>query len=87
MYSSMSPQVDKYLQVCEYENCYNFATGRCSGSVRQSIDGGEPFWGDCGKYFCKKHLKWGWGLPCVNGCKASPQCPKHHTGINCCAIL
>ena len=33
--------------------------------------------------FCQEHLKWGWGVFCVNGCTASPQCPRHHTGISC----
>lgn len=83
----MSSNIYLDLYICEYTDCHNFATGQCSGQTRFSIGGGEPFIGNCDKYFCKKHLRWGWGLPCVNGCKASPQCPEHHSGITCCIIL
>jgi len=76
-----------HIYICEYKNCKKFANGKCSGRVRFSIGGGEPFFGDCDKYFCPDHLKWGWGLVCENGCRASPQCPDHHTGIKCCIIL
>lgn len=75
---------------CAYKNCTNLATGKCEG--RQAFtwcpdEENQPFLGDCEKYFCKDHLKWGWGLICMNCCIASPQCPEHHTGIYCCNIL
>ena len=76
---------------CSYDKCVNIASGKCAG--HQScmwcpVDGERyAFANDCGEYFCREHLKWGWGLYCINCCIASPQCPKHHTGIHCCTIL
>jgi hypothetical protein len=75
---------------CSYNGCQNLATGKCSGSqncIWQCDDEGYAFKNNCGGYFCTDHLIWGWGLPCVNCCIATKQCPIHHTGIYCCTIL
>ena len=71
---------------CEYRNCKNLATGKCGGSQECTWfpdKDNQHFLGECEKYFCQDHLKWGWGLPCVNCCTANQQCPDHHTGIFC----
>ena len=75
--------------ICAYEGCRNEATGKCEGHQKCLCagDNDEAFLNDCGQYFCRDHLHWGWGIFCVNGCIAAPQCPKHHTGISCCVIL
>lgn len=79
------------INQCEYNGCTNIATGQCAGKQHciciSVSDDHYAFAGDCNKSFCQDHLKWGWGLYCINCCIASPQCPKHHTGIYCCIIL
>lgn len=78
---------------CAFKDCNNIATGKCSGSQNCLCgnevynDEGYAFQNNCGEYFCTKHLKWGWGCLCINGCIADKQCPTHHTGIYCCVIL
>ena len=74
------------METCAYKNCKNIATGKCQGSqscIWFPDEYNQHFLGECEKYFCKKHLKWGWGLCCINCCASSPQCPDHHTGISC----
>ena len=76
---------------CAYDKCENKATGKCEGNQKYNskvftYDPKQSFLNDCGEYFCQDHLKWGWGCFCINGCVASPQCPKHHTG-NYCILL
>ena len=75
---------------CDYRDCRNLATGRCSGRQRcewKTDSSRRPFMYDCEKYCCSNHLKLGWGLPCVNCCTASKQCPDCHTGVKCCTIM
>lgn len=76
--------------ICSYKDCQKHATGRCEGTQTSdccTFESSEklPFAGECRKYFCTDHLKWGWGI--LNCGVAGKQCPDHHTGIYCCTIL